>query len=126
MILNNPYLIFLCGFFGGVVGEILKWYRIRTRRKLPQYAKSYIYWVTTFVLAISGGILAVLFSSGTMNSIAAMNIGLSAPLIIESLSRTLGDQNRMTSNTDRKHSGSDIIQYIDESITAKVFRFLRE
>lgn len=126
MILSSPYLIFLFGFFGAVLGEILKWYRIRTRKRLPRYAKSSLYWITTALLSMSGGLLAVLYSNGNMNAIVAVNIGISAPLIIESLSRTFVNQTKAQDYTNNRHSSSDIMEYLDESVTRKVLLFLCE
>ena len=77
--------VFLCGVFGGFLGELLKWYNLRTSKNLPIYLKSAFYWIITILIIISGGGLTVLYGCQDVNAILAVNIGLSCPLIIRAL-----------------------------------------
>ncbi|WP_321480589.1 hypothetical protein [uncultured Bacteroides sp.] len=86
--LCNTFLsVFLCGTFGGFLSELLKWYRIRESKELPFYAKSTVYWVITVLIILSGGLLATLYGTKDVSPILALNIGISAPLIIQNLSK---------------------------------------
>ncbi len=87
MILNGFFQIFICGLFGGLLGELHKWYRLRTSQNLPKYTKSAFYWLVTSLIIISGGILSALYGTEEVNAILAVNIGLSAPLIIQTLAK---------------------------------------
>lgn len=89
MEINGFWSVFGCGFFGAFFGELLKWYRIRENEELPHYAKSFVYWLITFFIMFSGGFLTVLYGIENINAILAVNIGLSAPLIIQNLSRSI-------------------------------------
>ncbi len=84
---NSFLSVFLCGVFGGFLSELLKWYRIREQKELPLYAKSIVYWAITILIVLSGGILAVLYGIKNINPVLAVNIGISAPLIIQNLSK---------------------------------------
>jgi len=77
--------VFLCGVFGGFLGELLKWYNFRTVKKLPRYLKSPFYWFITILIILSGGLLAILYGYDDINAILAVNIGLSCPLIVRTL-----------------------------------------
>jgi hypothetical protein len=90
MILNGCWPVFLLGVFGGFLGELLKWYRLRERQELPDYVKSPFYWCVTLFLIVAGGVLALCYGTKDVNALMAANIGLSAPLIIQSLSGTFG------------------------------------
>lgn len=79
--------IFLLGILGGILGESLKWYRIRECKTLPHYIKSPFYWFVTLVIIISGGFLATLYGTGPTNAMLVVNIGLSTPLIIQSMAQ---------------------------------------
>ena len=95
MILNGFWEVFLAGLFGGVLGELMKWYRLRTSNNLPTYLKSFFYWLITMLIIISGGVLTILYGTFDVNAILAVNIGLSSPLIIQTLAKNnIGDLNK--------------------------------
>ena len=82
-----------CGLGGGCAAEALKWFRIREElhEGLPDYAKSWGYWIVTIAMILVGGLLVFIYQSSDdvrLSPILAFNIGVSAPLIIS----TLADQ----------------------------------
>jgi hypothetical protein len=77
---------FIFGVFGGALAELLQWVRIKRElhRGLPDWSRSTTYWIITTLMALAGGVLVVAYkgSGTTMNSILAINIGASAPLLL--------------------------------------------
>ena len=77
------------GVAGGLAAEALQWFRIRKTlyRGVPDWAGHWLYWFVTAVMVALGGLLVFAYrSSGVQISpIVALNIGASAPLILESL-----------------------------------------
>ncbi len=76
---------FVLGIIGGLLGEVLKWYSLRESPTPPPYLKSVQYWVITLVMALVGGILAVIQNVPASQPVLALNIGISAPLILKGL-----------------------------------------
>ena len=80
---------FLYGVFGRFAVEALKWFNIRhaLHEGLPEWARSWGYWLVTIVMVMLGGgvVLLYLHSSVSLNPLAAFNIGASAPLIFSKL-----------------------------------------
>lgn len=77
--------VFLIGTLGGVLGEALKWYQLRDSLNMPEYSKKPAYWIITAVIALAGGVLAWLYGIDTTKLLLALNIGISAPLILKGL-----------------------------------------
>ncbi|MDQ0391422.1 hypothetical protein [Labrys monachus] len=78
--------IFVFACFGGLLAEIVKWYRLRESVNFPDYAKGPAYWIITFATILAGGVLAYAYGVQVVTSkILAINIGASAPLIIQTL-----------------------------------------
>jgi hypothetical protein len=77
--------VFGLGFVGGFLAEALKWYQLRESTTPPAYLKSALYWIVTLLMALSGGGLAVINNGGSNSPILALNIGVSAPLILKGL-----------------------------------------
>ena len=80
--------LWLAGLLGGCASEVLKWFRIREElhKGLPDYAKSWSYWIVTIAMAALGGILVLMYQASdevVLSHILAFNIGASAPLILE-------------------------------------------
>ena len=78
------------GLVGGIAAEALKWYRIREElyRGIPDYAKSWLYWIVTLVMILLGGLLVFVYQrieGVELNLLLALNIGASAPLIVGAL-----------------------------------------
>ena len=80
----------LIGGLGGFAAELAQWFRLRRtlHRGLPDWSKSWLYWVLTLLMVGIGAVLVWLHIQigGPMNAFLAFNIGLSAPLILTNLS----------------------------------------
>ena len=74
------------GFAGGCVAEFLQWFRIRKElyMGIPDWAKSFWYWIVTIGMVGMGGLVVYLYGIES-NRILAFNVGASAPLILKSL-----------------------------------------
>ncbi len=79
------WTVFLLGFIGGILAEALKWYQLKESITPPPYLKSLMYWVITLVMALVGGLLAVIQSPTLSNPFLPLNIGISAPMILKGL-----------------------------------------
>jgi hypothetical protein len=79
----------MIGFAGGVAAELVQWFGLRfsLHQKLPDWSKSWLYWIVTLLMAVSGGGLVYLYAlSGTaLSPILALNVGASAPLLLGKL-----------------------------------------
>ena len=80
---------FLWGLFGGIVAELLGWFKLRhlSPEEMPHSFTNRYYWGCTISMVLVGGIVVVAYMrSGVQpNAIMAVNIGASAPLILGSL-----------------------------------------
>jgi len=80
---------FLWGVAGGVLVELLAWYK---DRRNPTAAYPWRkYWVLTILMILAGGLLVVMYlrSGAGLNTIVCVNIGASAPLLIASLASAI-------------------------------------
>lgn len=89
MSLSGYYQVLLVGFLGGIILELMHWYSLRRKPLFPDYARSLRYWVVTAAMAITGGILAVIYFGDRGDAIVILHVGLSAPLILQKLTTTL-------------------------------------
>ena len=128
MIINGFFPVFLCGAFGAFLVELLKWYRIRENKVLPHYSKSLIYWIITLLFALSGGILAALYGIKEVHAVLAINIGVSAPLIIGNLCRTIPtkekSENENSDSIGTKNSIDDYDRYFNIGYKPTIHKFL--
>ncbi len=76
---------FVFGIIGGIMAEALKWYQLRESPTPPPYLKSVMYWVITVIMALIGGVLAMIENPPAAQWVLALNIGISAPLILKGL-----------------------------------------
>ena len=74
---------FLFGVIGGALGELLKWYALRESPNLPAYLRSPFYWVITVLMILAGGVLVLIQNVSDDNPWLAVNVGLTAPLILK-------------------------------------------
>jgi hypothetical protein len=74
---------FLFGIIGGALGELLKWYALRESPNLPAYLRSPFYWVITVLMVLAGGVLVLVQGVSPDNPWLAVNVGLTAPLILK-------------------------------------------
>lgn len=104
MVVNGFLPVFLCGIFGAFLGELFKWYRIRESKELPEYARSPAYWIVTGLIILSGGVLAILYGTEQVNAILALNIGITSPLIIQSVARMVPESATASKETTPKQT----------------------
>jgi hypothetical protein len=83
MVLGDSLSVFLVGLFGGVSGEVLRWYGLRTTDKLPKYASSRVYWVASVMMALISGALPLFY--GLNSAIAVFHVGISTPIILKQM-----------------------------------------
>jgi hypothetical protein len=79
---------FIWGAIGGILPEILLWYRVRDKiGDLSYIPKPLFYWLITGLMICAGGVLVVAYieSGIAFKPILAMNVGASAPLAIGAL-----------------------------------------
>jgi hypothetical protein len=78
--------VFLAGAFGGLLIEILRWWKLRDAAELPAYRTSLFYWSITIAMICVGGILATLYGIDNRSALMVVNLGASAPALIGALS----------------------------------------
>jgi|GEM_PF-908610 hypothetical protein len=76
-------LSFLYGVIGGGLGELLKWYSLRESPNLPTYIRSPFYWIVTGIMILAGGGLVLIQGVQPNNPWLAINVGITAPLILK-------------------------------------------
>lgn len=76
--------LFFWGAVGGILVEVSGLFKLR-HKGCPAYLRSWFFWCISIAMALCGGLLAVAYSSQVTNMsiILALNIGASAPLILE-------------------------------------------
>ena len=93
---------FLYGVLGGFLTELLGLFRLRhvTTVSFPEWLRSPFYWIITAFMVLAGGVLVVVYikSNITLSALIAVNIGVSAPLIIGTLAAQAPDV--QTANID--------------------------
>jgi hypothetical protein len=87
MILDDKLQMFLWGFGGSCAIEIYTLYQAyNSESALPQRYKRFGFWVVRFFLAIVAGGLVIAHDVKD-KPLLALNIGISAPLLLQALAR---------------------------------------
>lgn len=81
--------IFVLGVVGGALAELLKWYQLRESPNLPEYSRKPLYWIITILMMLAGGVLALVQGVDATKPLLALNIGISAPLILKGLAASV-------------------------------------
>lgn len=77
--------VFALGALGGILVELVRWWKLREATEFPVYAKKWGYWAITLLMIAAGGITATLYGLDTSNAAALVNIGASTPAILGAL-----------------------------------------
>jgi len=85
--------LFIWGVFGGLLPEIGFIYKIYKydEKNIPSQIKTFSYWISTILMILAGGIIVVAHLRSGNDDITpwlAINIGASAPLIIENITKS--------------------------------------
>ncbi|MCB0307264.1 MAG: hypothetical protein KDI38_26110 [Calditrichaeota bacterium] len=114
--------VFIWGTAGGFLAELLKWYNLRESPNMPDYARKVFYWLVTLLMIGVGGLLADLYGIDPGNRLLAINVGASAPLIIQTLMKGLPNSG---GNGPVTRSGGDPGMVSRGGGGGSLFRFLR-
>jgi hypothetical protein len=80
--------LFLCGFFGSTLVEVLDILRCyQSAKKLPVRYQKKGFWFVRVLLACGGGVFAILYDPASL--LLATHIGVSTPLLVATLTQTL-------------------------------------
>lgn len=85
LLLHGFWQVFGVGFAGGLLGDLVLIWEARASGGPPIYAKSLFYWFCVLCMAVAGGFLTTLYGISEVQAFLALNIGISAPLILKSL-----------------------------------------
>jgi hypothetical protein len=60
----DPLVEVALGFAGGAAAELVQWFGLgfSLHRGLPDWSKSWLYWLVTLLMALSGGGLVYVYS----------------------------------------------------------------
>jgi hypothetical protein len=87
----TPIYQFLIGMGGGAAAELMRWFGIRhtVYQGVPEWSRSWLYWVITFVMILAGGLLVVLYvlSATPLTPFLAFHVGLTAPLLLTAVAQ---------------------------------------
>jgi hypothetical protein len=88
MILDQLWHQALMGMAGGMMLELLHWYRLTRKFPNKQFIRSGIYWVSTVSMWGLGAVTPILYSSGSASALLCFHLGASAPLLLQKLATT--------------------------------------
>ena len=89
LLLHGFAQVFWVGVGGGLLAELVALYELRhnVTSELPKYLKSTFYWFIVAAMALAGGGLTALYGFEEVQAILALNIGISAPLMLRTLAQ---------------------------------------
>ena len=94
--LSIGHAIFI-GIAGGIIAEFMGLYKLRTLKlqDFPLYFTYPSYWIITVIMIAFGGLAVYLYAKSGIhfNSILALQVGATAPLILE---RMVGESPKLT------------------------------
>jgi hypothetical protein len=85
LLLRGFWQVFGVGFAGGLIGDLVLIWEARTTGAAPLYIKNPFYWCCVLGMAIAGGFLSTFYGIVEVQAFLALNIGISAPLILKTL-----------------------------------------
>ncbi len=85
LLLHGFRQVFGVGFAGGLIGDLVLVWEARTTGAAPLYLKSAFYWACVLGMAVAGGFLSTFYGIVEVQAFLALNIGISAPLILKTL-----------------------------------------
>ncbi len=85
MILDLLWHQALMGMAGGMMLELLHWYRLTRKFPNKQFTRSRLYWVSTVSMWGLGAVTPILYSSGSASALLCFHLGASAPLLLQKL-----------------------------------------
>lgn len=91
MIIDELWQQALIGMAGGMMLEVLHWYRLTRKFPNKQFTRSRIYWVSTVSMWGLGAVTPILYSSGSASALLCFHLGASAPLLLQKLTTTPPD-----------------------------------
>jgi len=82
-----PFNCMLFAFLGGIFGSIIKLLEMRGKPIKEQATLNWVYWTLFFIFPIFGVFLVYIYTydGAQLSGMAALNIGVSAPLIFKSI-----------------------------------------
>ena len=93
MLLSSQSQVFLWGCLGGFAAELLQLHELSKIDSPPKYLRRPAYWFVTLLMIGLGGVLGLaFFTSGSMHSLLALQIGASAPLIVRKVASSLAPE----------------------------------
>lgn len=85
MTVEGFWTIFGIGCIGGCLAEFASIYKLRTEASFPEHYRRFRYYIISAVMILVGGGLTVIYGIQQMPVIMALNLGASAPLILQKL-----------------------------------------
>lgn len=86
MTITSLPLILLFASVGGILAEFRRWWDTRQEPDAPIYLRSIRYWVLTGVMILLCPFIAFMyFGGGPVEGLAVLQIGLSTPVILQTL-----------------------------------------
>lgn len=71
---------------GAAAAELLHWYMLsRKPGGLIQYKTSFVYWTTTLLMILLGGLMPFLYLQGPTSALLCFHLGAATPLLLQKL-----------------------------------------